>query len=78
MAGIVDIEHPHESIVTQLEPCDAAVCARDPDGLEFGGVEGAHEVKGQNADGAGVAEDCDLAAAVLFDDVVELLASAIE
>ena len=78
MAGIVDIENSHETIVTQFKSRDAAVGAGDPDGLEVRGVEGAHEVKGEDADGAGVAEDRDLAAAVLFDDVVELLAGAVQ
>ena len=78
MAGVVDIEHPHESIVTQLESRDAAVGTRDPDGLELGGVERAHEVKGQDADGSSVAENCDLAAMILLDDLVKFFACAIE
>ena len=78
MAGVVDIKHPHESIVTQLESRDAAVGTRDPDGLELGGVERAHEVKGQDADGAGVAEHGDLAAAMLIDNRVKLLYCAVE
>lgn len=78
MAGIVDIEHPHETIVTQFKSRDAAIPARDPDGLELGGIEGAHEVKGHDADRSGVAEDCDLAATILLDDLVKLFARTIE
>src|SRR6185503_40874 len=47
-------------------------------GLQFGGVEGAHEVEGQDADGAGVTEDHDSSAAVCGNDFVELVTGAVQ
>ena len=78
MTGIVDIEHPHETIFTQFKSRDAAVPTRDPDGLELGGVEGAHEMKGQDADRSGVAENHDASAAIRGNDLVEFVSRAIE
>ena len=78
MARIVDGEHSDEAVVTQFKSRDAAVGARDPDGFEFRSVEGAHQMKCEDADGSGVTEDRDLAAAILDDDLVEFLPRAVE
>ena len=57
MTGVVDSQHAHKAVVTQIETRDAAVCGGDPDGLQVGGVERAHQVKYQNADGSGMRKE---------------------
>jgi len=78
MAGVVNTKDAHKPIIPQLESRNAAVRARDPHGFEFRRVEGAHEVQCEDADRAGVTEDCDLPAAISFDDLVQLFSRAIE
>src|SRR5690349_7202059 len=58
VSRVVDRQHAHETIITQLEPRDRAVRVADPDGPQLGGVERAHQVQREDADRAGVTEDC--------------------
>lgn len=78
MAGVVKSEDANEAIVPEFETCYATVRTRDPDGFEFGCIEGAHQMQSQDADRAGVTKDSDLAATVSRDDLVELFTRTIE
>src|SRR6185503_6383195 len=78
MARIVHIQNSHKTVLTQLKPGDTAIRTRDPYRLEFGCVEGAHQVERQNTNRSGVTEDCNLAAGVFRDDFVKLLPPAVE
>ena len=59
-------------LVTKIKTSDTAVCRCDPDGLEVGSIERAHQVKYENADGPSVSEECNSPALVLFDCLVKL------
>ena len=78
MTRVVNREDFDETVSTKLEPGDAAIGSRDPHGFEFGRIEGAHEVQGEDADCSGVTEDRYSSAAMLVDDLVQFLTCAIE
>lgn len=78
MAGVVEGFDADESAVLDGEAGDAAVGGGEPDGFQVGRVEGAHEVEGEDADCSGVTKDCDLAAAICSDDLVQFLPGAVQ
>ena len=72
MPRVVDTKHPHKAIVAQIEARDATVGSCDPNGFEVGGVERAHQVKNQNADGSSMSKERNAPTLVLFNRFVKL------